>query len=94
MIRWESNLGSSVIVFIMKIKYKTLTSVAKRSLCILVLVMVFCHHAFVNCNCSSSDLELDVWKKHLVMLNSKCTCMKIKVKKVEFLTVLVTSLLC
>ena len=94
MISWKSYLGSSVIVCIMKIKYMTLASVAKRSLCFLVLVMVLCDHAFVNCDCLSSDLELDVWKKHMVMLHSKCTYMKIKVKKVGFLTVLVTSSLC
>ena len=44
MISWESYLGSSVIVFIMRIKYMSLKSTAKISFCFLILVMVLCAH--------------------------------------------------
>ena len=66
MISWESYLGSSVIVFILKIKYMTLTFAAKKSLCFMIFVMVFFYQpifAFLYCDWLSSDQVLDVWEK-------------------------------
>ena len=63
MISWESYLGSSVIVFIMRIKYMSLKSTAKISFCFLILVMVLCAHlvfAFMYYDCLSSDQILYV----------------------------------
>ena len=59
----ESYLKSSVIVFIMKIKYMTLTSTRKKSLGFLILVMVLCNQlvfSFVYSDCLSNDQVLDV----------------------------------
>ena len=71
----------------MKIKYMTLKTAAKKSLCFLILMVLYDQlvFAFVYCDCLSSDQVLDVWKKHiLVSFLSEYTYMNLKVKKVGF----------